>query len=197
MAGVKALGLALAGTVGVYSSRGAARAFMMNLPSVWDVLSVGLQERTLVAWEHARSKIRLVSSRIAICRPQDRRPLLLMDEEKAGMAVPLTSCSPTLLRHRSIPRCHPQLALSVCPSTSEVLVAPERSQWGRGGFGVGLESGRNWGPGEGELVFKDEGKASELCSPGGPPQADREVCLLPWPSPLPVSGVLLSLDKGS
>jgi hypothetical protein len=90
MAGVKVLGLALDRTVDVHPHRGAPRAFMMNLPLVWDAECVGLQERVIAAGEHPCSKIRRVSARITMRRPQDRRPLLLVGEEKAGVVVPST-----------------------------------------------------------------------------------------------------------
>lgn len=92
MANVKTLGLALDRTVDVCSHRGARSPFIISLLLVWDVLCIGLQERTMAAGRHPRSKIRLLSARITMRRPQGRRPLLLLGEKKAGGVVPSTPC---------------------------------------------------------------------------------------------------------
>lgn len=63
---------------------------MSNLPLVWDAVCDGLQEKVIAAGERPRSKIRRVSARITIRRPQGLRPLLLVGEEKAGVVVPST-----------------------------------------------------------------------------------------------------------
>lgn len=101
---------------------------MINLLLVWDLVCVGLQERMIVSGECSRSKIRRVSTRIAMRRPQDGRPLLLSGEEKAGIMVPSTPRNPILPPHRAIPRCHPQLAPSFCPQPD--LLSHVKGPWG-------------------------------------------------------------------